>query len=71
MKLLTTMMVLALISGCSLLGTNRKACEGEDCDTPSLLDNTPTRNTWYCYADGEGWDCSRESRPAPVHRAES
>lgn len=57
--------MLALVSGCGLLGTRGEECGGEDCDTPTLLDNTPARATWYCYADDGRWDCSRQARPQP------
>lgn len=43
-------------------------CSGADCEAPGLLDRTPSKTTWYCYAqpDGEGWDCRQTEMPDKV-----
>lgn len=63
----TIILMLASVAGCSWFSKDDN-CDGADCNTPELLDKTPSKTTWYCYGrpDGESWDCRQTEMPNKV-----
>lgn len=63
----TITLIIISLAGCSWFKKD-EYCSGADCETPELLDRTPSKTSWYCYpqSDGEGWDCRQAEMPNEV-----
>lgn len=56
-KALIGVLLIAQISACSLFG-HKRACTGEDCYKPQVLEQSSAAHKWYCYGQESGsWDC--------------
>ena len=68
-KIYLVLLITILLTACaSKSGKSDQPCKGRNCKTTDLLDNTASKQEWYCYGkeNGGSWHCGNEEDSSQI-----
>ena len=62
-KIQIALVIIILVTGCASKPEQTLPCKGRECKTTDLLDNTASKEEWYCYGkkNGGDWYCGNQA----------